>query len=646
MSEKNITVNVETNTKKGYIKKIAVALMILCVQTLVTFVSFEMISRAGKYKKFKKFLKHSTKYAIITVITIFALYMMLYLLTNDLRANMFLHILLLVLGVADCIKFAERKEFVEWADILILGEAQEAADDLTITIWPLIIAGALAMLLLYALIHLTKRFWKMPKRSKKAVAGGLVVVVITCVGMCVCYSYVAEKHLMATLTKDLTYYEKGGIASFAESIVYSSMVDSSTSYAIYDEVLALYGYDENGEPLVEGEEDTTVTIATDETVAEIEVKPNIIVIMSESLWDINQLSDIVEYSENPLAEFEALAAEYPSGYTAVNVYGGGTDKSEYEFVTGWSSKYLISAKSAYKRYFNVGQASLVQYLEQIGYVSYAIHPFRGSFWNRTNAYENMGYDNFYDMYSMYYQDTEYVFISDESVTNEIIYRYEQLREETDDPVFSFTTTVQNHVSTLKIDPGDLEYSKDITLTYKIDVSGIDQEYLDKFERYVTGVKKSGEALAELIEYFSNVEEPTVIVVFGDHAPGFLTEFEEFLDEDLVNEGFYETPFYVWNNYGLGDFGTEYTSLSDLSTYLLEYIDFPLTKQALFKKYLHSYCVVDTLYEVKASDGTYVDTEDSEYKTRAYSLFYAMQASMNYGSYDTELWTVLSSIAEE
>ena len=47
---------------------------------------------------------------------------------------------------------------------------------------------------------------------------------------------------------------------------------------------------------------------------------------------------------------------------------------------------------------------------------------------------------------------------------------------------------------------------------------------DEVEQYVTLAKKSDEAFEELIKYFEKVDEPTIIVMFGDHQPPLSTDF--------------------------------------------------------------------------------------------------------------------------
>ena len=68
------------------------------------------------------------------------------------------------------------------------------------------------------------------------------------------------------------------------------------------------------------------------------------------------------------------------------------------------------------------------------------------------------------------------------------------------------------------------------------------------------MKASDEAFEYLVDYFKAVEEPTMIVMFGDHQPGVENEFFEdisgILNSEMPREQqlmWYETPFYIWTN---------------------------------------------------------------------------------------------------
>ena len=74
--------------------------------------------------------------------------------------------------------------------------------------------------------------------------------------------------------------------------------------------------------------------------------------------------------------------------------------------------------------------------------------------------------------------------------------------------------------------------------------------------YFNGVKDADEGIAQLVTELDKLEEPVVLVYFGDHLPGFANgmDFFEILDYDIDIEGttkqklaIYETPYFIWQN---------------------------------------------------------------------------------------------------
>ena len=90
------------------------------------------------------------------------------------------------------------------------------------------------------------------------------------------------------------------------------------------------------------------------------------------------------------------------------------------------------------------------------------------------------------------------------------------------------------------------------------------------------VKMSDKALKHLIRYFEDVDEPTVIVFFGDHLPDLDDSFYDTLlgekTENLEGEALeqlYKVPFLIWANYDIEEQTIERTSNNYLGTYLAE-----------------------------------------------------------------------------
>lgn len=97
------------------------------------------------------------------------------------------------------------------------------------------------------------------------------------------------------------------------------------------------------------------------------------------------------------------------------------------------------------------------------------------------------------------------------------------------------------------------------------------------EQYLTLANKTDEAFKTLIDYFSQQEEPTIILMFGDHQPSVEQEFldkaygvtqDQMTMEQYMNK--YKTPFLIWANYDLPDDEIPVTSLNFLGQYLLSY----------------------------------------------------------------------------
>ena len=116
-----------------------------------------------------------------------------------------------------------------------------------------------------------------------------------------------------------------------------------------------------------------------------------------------------------------------------------------------------------------------------------------------------------------------------------------------------------------------------------------------------------------MEYFSNVDEPTIICMFGDHFPSIEDEFyEELLGtslDELTTEQEqlrYATPFVIWANYDIPEAEVDNISANYLSTLLMQTAGLPMTQ---YNKYLavlyQSLPVINTI--------GYIDSEGSYYE---------------------------------
>lgn len=302
---------------------------------------------------------------------------------------------------------------------------------------------------------------------------------------------------------------------------------------------------------------------------------NVIAVMNESWADFRQLGAL-QTSESVMPFYDSMQKNTIKGNTLVCIRGGGTAKTEYEFLTGNSEK-RFPGMVPYVSYYTHEQHSLFEIMKDQGYEIAAMHPNKGTNWSRNTAYSLMGVENFYTIED-FPKDAKRVraHISDEANYDAIIRLVEE-KENSDQPFFLFDVTMQNH--------GGYKAKKYIST---VSVEGYEESTVNQ---YLSLLRESDAALEKLIRYFEEYPEPTMIVMFGDHYPELPDSFAAYLtgksyDDSTLEEKerYFSTPFFIWANYDLEEESGVLTSTNYLGTRLLEAagLEMPLYNQYLLK----------------------------------------------------------------
>lgn len=297
-------------------------------------------------------------------------------------------------------------------------------------------------------------------------------------------------------------------------------------------------------------------------------KPDIIVIMSESYADLNVLGKELNTNIPVTPFFDSLRENTIRGYALVSGYGGGTSKTEYEFLTGNSLVWLPSGCFPFQQYVKDDSVSIISQLEQYGYSTLATHPAQGKNYMRNTVYPTLGFDRYYFIDDYPQENLLRGLVSDREMFEQIIGWYET--KEKEDNLFLFGVTMQNH--------GSYDYIGD-DFKPEVQLNGYAQEYAD-VEQYLTILNHSDQALEYLISYFENVENDVIIAFFGDHFPkldsGFIEELHGgafgTLEEQMLQ---YAVPFFVWANYDIEEQDVALTSVNFLANYVYEAAGLPL-----------------------------------------------------------------------
>ena len=254
-------------------------------------------------------------------------------------------------------------------------------------------------------------------------------------------------------------------------------------------------------------------------------KPNVIFILSESFSDVTKLPG-VSYSSDPLEDFHKAQSAGVSGTFYTRSLGYGTCNIELEILTGINTRFLTTDRQlcymSPSEFTNL--PSVPKKFSDNGYYTAFLHMFNDSIYNRTPIYTQLGFDDLFftdsfaqidnqaaaaDDYWAYMQGKiSGEFYSDDYMADLLISLYE--KETADSPVFLYAASMENHTpfAADKYDAYEYPFT-----------SSLNEEAQGCLNAYTQGCANASKSLGKLIDYFSNVSEPTLIVFFGDHRAG-------------------------------------------------------------------------------------------------------------------------------
>lgn len=305
-------------------------------------------------------------------------------------------------------------------------------------------------------------------------------------------------------------------------------------------------------------------------------QPNIIVIMNEAFSDLSILGDYTT-NEDEIPYMRRLMNESfntVSGYLDVSVLGGNTANTEFEFLTGDTMAFLPQGCIPYQQYIHTETSSIASSLKELGYRTIALHPYRAGGWDRDEVYAHFGFDTFYTQDDFVSPLLYRKYISDESDVEKVIELYEQ---DPDTPLFLFNVTMQNHSS----------YSDEFdNFTPSVKMEGNDSFALNQ---YLSLLRESDRSLERLITYFERIDDPTIIVFFGDHQPTDSVvapiykannqSVSSLTEEELRLR--YQVPYIIHANYDIEEARNVPMSANYLGVKTLELAGLPLTNYQQF-----------------------------------------------------------------
>ncbi len=484
-------------------------------------------------------------------------------------------LLVMIVGLVDYYVIQFRSVPLYPWDIFSVGTAMSVSDNYSYSLDKeamMIVAGFILLIL----VGLFTR-WRLPMKNRQyhllSVLGVLTLWALygTSVQMPEVHDAVGfyEYHFTPN-----SFYQLNGFAvSFISNMQYLD-VSKPADYSVKKVEEIMEPYAEEGEKKEVGGADL--------------VYPNIIVVMNEAFSDPAVLGDF-ETNVDYMPYIRSMTENTVKGNLMVSVKGGNTANTEYEFLTGNSMAFLPAGSIPYQQYIRGEMPSVASQLGNLGYETFAIHPYRANGWNRNKVYEYFGFNTSYFRESFSEAPIIREYTSDLGTYQKIVDIYNS--KESGQPMFVFDVTMQNHSS----------YSKEYdNFTPDVEVLGANGS-AKLLERYLSLIKISDEAFAQLVEYFSMVDEPTVILMFGDHQPADwvvapIYSMNGITDQNSWSESAerYQVPFVLWANYDIDEEAIEQEisydfskygtlSVNYLSTILFEAVGLPMSPFQLYMK---------------------------------------------------------------
>lgn len=352
--------------------------------------------------------------------------------------------------------------------------------------------------------------------------------------------------------------------------------------------------------------------------------PNIVVVMNESFCDLGVLADF-DTNEDYMPFFHNAAKgmnNTVSGNLYASVCGGNTPNSEFEFLTGNTMAFLPTGSIPYQQYITASLPNMAQWTASMNYETVAMHPYASSGWKRNTIYPLLGFNEAVFEDQMVGAEMLREYISDAG-SYDVIRQIFNNKE--NGPMFLFDVTMQNHGG----------YFQSYTnFNQEIELLGVSKS-ADKnsADQYLSLIKVSDQSFEALTQYFATYDEPTVVVMFGDHQPGdyairsiYEPESNRSLEE-IQNR--YKVPFIIWANYDIEESYVEQMSINYFSTLVMETAGVSLTPYQQFLKELYEKVPVINANGIIDAEGNYYGTGEetpydallNEYRILQYNMLF-------------------------
>ncbi len=194
-----------------------------------------------------------------------------------------------------------------------------------------------------------------------------------------------------------------------------------------------------------------------------------------------------------------------------NIGKGNTADAEFSTL---NSLYPVIDGESYRLFQDNTYNGLPWLMRDNGYYSFAIHGYKGEFWNREYAYPNQGFQDFYSLEDLNQDEIIGLGISDKSMFRQLV----SILKSHKTPTFTFAITLSGH------HPFEID-DQYITLDLK------EEDKDTKFGDYLECIHYADEAIGQFVAGLkaAGLYDNTVIALYGDHH-GMNCGMDEIMDQ--------------------------------------------------------------------------------------------------------------------
>ena len=589
----------ENKMKKDIIKDIIVALIPAFLVFIIEFIYNYAICRIF-------IIQMNFNIMLLEIIIMYLVYFMLCGITKKTgRATVVLSIVIFIISTINLVKIAFTGEPVFFSDILFLNSSYELLDIINGTFVDtikLIIVPILVQMLVFILIILIGIKNSMEIKEKR------VRITMTIISLLILI-------LLFLPVESLNKFVLNYFFEINERKDYGGHVSNIQYYIRYGTITGMYGYllenrivqpDDYDENQLNEELRTAEGEKTNKKFG----MPNIIIVFSESFWDIGQLEE-VKFNKEVAPNLNKYKDEGLFFNMISPSYGGNSANVEFEFLTGANTMYFTRGYIPYMQLYRndkyYDKPSIITELKNNGYRTKIVACSSKRLFNCGRFYNYLKVDETEFLTDITEGEKKGLYISDETVTNKIINEFEN--KQANEKLFYMTLTMQAH------------YPYTITKYENYDIEIIESDLSDNLndtlKSYAQGIYDADKELGRLYKYIKQYEEPTIIIFYGDHLP-YLNKGKEdatkvlkyFNTEDSTLNEYrkYNTQALILANFELEkEENTKYLGADLLSAYVLNNMNIDISD---YYKWLY-----DTKDVIGAANyRVLVDQEGNLYRT--------------------------------